>query len=229
MNSKSISSLSEFINEVEDLAFFSDTVIFRGQPVQRNLLPSISRKAPTVNSTIKERELLNELRLAGNSLLDVVRHNSDLDLLILAQHFGLQTRLLDWSSNPLVALWFACEDLRDNDSYVYALDADSLKVKDIYNKDPFDIGSTTVLKPKMNNPRIIAQHGWFTVHSYSSIDKKFVSLEKNKKISPFLSEFVIPNNKKRSILHSLDRSGINSRTLYPDMEGLCRYLNWKRR
>lgn len=228
MATKEIKSLVDFIRETESIGPFTDLVLFRGQPIKGNLLPGVARKNPKVNSTKSEKTLLQQLTLQGASLLKDVG-SADLDLLVAAQHFGLKTRLLDWTSNPLAALWFACADKSDGDVFVYALESDDLLEKNVYSKDPFGIAKTRVIQPRLNNPRVTAQSGWFTLHRYSSKAGKFVPLNGNPDVKKFLHEFRVPAHSRISIVHSLDRHGVSSNTLFPDLPGLCSHLNWKHR
>jgi len=226
MTTHTIKDLSDFVRHSDGFNWLSSLMLFRGQPVKGNLLPGIARPNQTKNTAKLEQELLKQLRLLGDSLL-TSKHDNDLDALVLAQHHRLPTRLLDWTSNPLVALWFACADSKPGDVYVYALDADDLLHADVYDTKPFNPSATRVFQPRLNNARILAQHGWFTLHSYSTKVQRFVPLELNPRISPHLSEFLIPEKERSGLLTSLDCHGINHRTLYPDLEGLCRHLTWK--
>ncbi len=221
-----VKTFEEYIGWTESLYRDSKLILFRGQPVQGNLLPSIARKTPTYDSASLERTLLDQFKLMGASMLTSVGSNL-LELMVVAQHYGLKTRLLDWTSNPLAALYFACADVKEGNTYIYALESDDLLATDAYSKDPFSQPKTRVFQPPLNNPRILAQHGWFTLHRYSEKSRRFVSLENNKDTQSILSELHIPEDSRSGLLASLAGHGVASHTLFPDLAGLSQYLNRK--
>ncbi len=134
--------------------------LFRGQPCNSPLLPKIARKDPLKNTSVLEMEMLSEFRLRGARFL--IQDMSDLDLLAIAQHHGMATRLLDWTTNPLVALWFSCINKDENNSHFYIYRASKqLFFDQDADKDIFNLPVTKIFRPKLNNPRIIAQQGWF--------------------------------------------------------------------
>ena len=63
------------------------------------------------------------------------RRLTDIELLAKLQHFGAATGLLDFTWNPLVALWFVCED--------YSIDG---KLYAINTNDPLRVSSTTTTR-----------------------------------------------------------------------------------
>ncbi len=64
--------------------------------------------------------MLSQFRTAGATFL---HNHSAAETYFIAQHFGMPTRLLDWSTNPLAALFFACHSEPGKDGRVYAMDA----------------------------------------------------------------------------------------------------------
>ncbi|HGM5809691.1 TPA: FRG domain-containing protein [Serratia marcescens] len=94
MKSQTAKNFSEFVDIVERLGNDSELMLFRGQAEKGNLLPSIARKNPKTDSTSAEQELIKELKRMGASILPK-NDLDDWDLLVIAQHFGMKTRLLD--------------------------------------------------------------------------------------------------------------------------------------
>jgi hypothetical protein len=228
---KAHSLIDSFEDYIDCLTSFDlkglEITLFRGQSSDYMLLPCIARNNMREDSTLLEKVMLAELRrpTAHNQNLKSL---SDWEMLIVAQHYGMKTRLLDWTSNPLAALWFACKDISciKSSSFVYVFLADKSYFTDT-NKDPFDYGKTMIYQPNLNNDRILAQSGWFTAHKFSKKSKRFVPLLNNSVLKQLIFKIEILPLNKIEILNKLATMGANYQKFYPDLEGVCKHLNWK--
>ena len=196
--------------------------VFRGHAKSTDLLiSSVGRGCHTSKSRSKyEKSLFDLFCREARAHIDPLE--SKWDWLALARHYGLPTRLLDWTYNPLVALYFATEKHHDVCGELYALHAPTKMNKTVRASSPFQIDRPVKYLPSHVTPRIRAQEGLFIAcpNVEQPLDKKLRSDWKLKKIT-------IEKGDKDKIKYLLFRLGIHASSLFPDLGGLCERLTWQ--
>lgn len=108
---KEIESLRDYTEFVEQL---TDIRWYRGCAASFDLKPSLYRhptKKDSKSLLLQEIDILKRFRQRSAPYVTInMRIDKDLDALFIMQHFGVPTRLLDWTENPYTALYFALND-----------------------------------------------------------------------------------------------------------------------
>lgn len=144
---------------------------------------------------------------------------SEWELLSIAQHTGLPTRLLDWTHNPLVAVFFAVSENINMDGAIYVYKPKKQVLHEKFN--PFEIKTDIgMYHPSTSSNRLANQLGHFTIHKLPSN-----SLNDDTK-DGYLEKLIIPSKFKNELVHLINHYGINYLTLFPDLEGLAKHLSW---
>jgi hypothetical protein len=197
--------------------------IFRGHSkASYKLVPSVGRAKHTAKSRDRyEESLFNIFCREAKALMSVTPMN-DWEWLSLAQHHGLPTRMLDWTYNPLVALYFAVEADEDSDGKLYALRATRKTSDRLVPSSPFKIDKPVKLFPNIISPRIRAQEGVFVV-----CERVESPLDEVLPTGWVVEEHLVPSAKKADLRYELFRLGVHASSLFPDLDGLSARLKWQ--
>ncbi|MFG6203485.1 FRG domain-containing protein [Pseudomonas retamae] len=240
---RKVNGIGELIAAIREVkATCNGEIWYRGQAkAEWSLLPGILRQ----QRAISETTLLSRFKQSA-AMLTESRPTSSFDWIFLMQHYGVPTRLLDWSENPLVALYFAVCNSHlhtEDDAAVWLLLPSELnKNANIVDKSEGDYipsfdddevsgYSTESVRQSQrlqlfpiatiatrNNARIQAQMGTFTIHHNKSIPIETVG------DGTHIRKFIIPKESRDTILSELSLLGVNKFSLFPEMESIGNIL-----
>jgi hypothetical protein len=190
----------------------------------------------------REATLLEEFKLRAPIHLQRIPA-TDWEWLFLMQHYGLPTRLLDWTESSMVALYFAVRDNPgDRDAAVWVMNPWWLNKQTFgdYALFPVDdrrANSHAPLRPRQklrgtlplaitpiqSNERIVAQRGVFTIHGTvrNALDRLAATRRKKR---PYLRQLVVPRTSVDGLGRELAVAGISESLIFPELGGLCREL-----
>jgi hypothetical protein len=197
-----------------------------------------------------EQRLLDRFRRRAYAMTDRVLN--EWEIMFIARHYGLPTRILDWTSSPLVALYFAVSEQFAEPATLWAFarvtdHSTDLPMALLVKSDdpamgPFGYYSTPeteadnnvetqdavkLIHPLYNSPRITAQNGVFTFHSNPQKDlAQYANIAFHRKRLDLqvLLRWDIEQSIKPGFIRSLEELGVNARTVYPDLDGLAKSL-----
>ncbi len=223
-----IESVSDFLVKTEGVHYHSkdeNRFFCRGQgSMELKLRPKIGRYAYTTPALESpEPQWLRNFNLMFSQFeREYVTHHPSIltrriDRVSLAQHYGLATQLLDWTLNPLIALFFSCLSHTKENGIVFffmpgtstSLTCDADMIKDI---------NWQAFRPIRIDQRMINQDTAFTYHRDPTVDFA-------EELGKSISGVVVSASAKQMILLQLASIGIHKAFVYPGLTSICERID----
>ncbi|MEW7986722.1 MAG: FRG domain-containing protein [Candidatus Thiodiazotropha sp.] len=163
------------------------------------------------------------------------------ETLFFAQHHGLKTRLLDWTSNPLVALYFAVSNVLtptadDKSTFgcVWAVKVtenrwfgpEKLPGFGRAKPEEWRLPFWVMINPPLVTEKLVRQSGKFSYHpDNKDMDLSIQDRDEEEQLYKFVIERVNNENPTRTIREQLGILNVHHGSLFPDTDGIARYIN----
>lgn len=218
-----IRKVSSFMEEISELGSHKK-ILYRGQgDINWSFNAGLFRQDIWVKN---EKDMFYEMLIRKpNEFKDC---KNDFERLVKMQHYGLPTRLIDLTPNPLIAIYFACLE-KDVNGQIFLLEIEDGDIKHFESEEVENISikkdrylndqeSYMIIRARHNNERIIKQEGLFVLADKDY--KNFSFFKRNNKVL----RFIVLKKYKFKILKELELMGIHEGTLFPEMEKFTKYL-----
>jgi len=166
-----------YLRENKLKSIILEGVFFRGQSEEFEfIIPSIFRDTKHIEN---EHELIKEAEISYP--LEIQKMKYQFDKLALMQHYGLPTRILDITTNALVALYFAVSENKDKDGVVYLFNKKTNK-KEVLTSKSIPVITKTVLANLTYKEKLLLDLTFRKIENKEILLSSFRKKKKKKKI-----------------------------------------------